>query len=74
MADACCSCENIKEIVKDIVKELFDERLAKITTEVKTRKKRNPSQYNIFIGKCMKGGGKTLKTCAMEYKKQKGDK
>ena len=71
MADACCSCENIKTIVKEIVKEIFDEQLDKLKTQVKTRTKRAPSAYNISIGKCMKGGGKTLKACAVEYKKQK---
>ena len=70
MADACCSCENIKTIVKEIVKELFDERLAKITTEVKTRKKRNPSKYNIFMGTCVKEGG-NFKTCAVKWNAKK---
>ena len=71
MADACCSCEDIKEIVKETVKELFEEKLADLKAHVKTRKKRAPSAYNIFIGKCMKGNGKTMKQCAVEYKKQK---
>jgi len=71
MVEACCSCEDIKGIVREIVKELFDEKLAKLTTQVKTRTKRAPSAYNIFIGKCMKGDGKTMKQCAVDYKKQK---
>lgn len=35
------------------------------------KKKRKPSKYNLFIGSCMRGGGKTMKECAAEYKKQK---
>ena len=34
------------------------------------KKKRKPSEYNIFIGKCMHGG-KDMKTCAAEYKEEK---
>ena len=34
------------------------------------KKKRRPSEYNIFMGKCMKDG-KDMKTCAVEYKKSK---
>jgi hypothetical protein len=32
------------------------------------REKRAPSEYNIFIGDCMRGGTKNLKTCALEWK------
>lgn len=35
------------------------------------KKKRKPSKYNIFIGNCMRGGGKDMKTCAVDYKKEK---
>lgn len=73
MADACCSCESIKDIVREVVKEevkkLFDEEVIKLKTT--TKKKRAPSAYNIFIGKCMKEEGKTMKICAAEYKKKK---
>ena len=34
------------------------------------KKKRKPSEYNIFIGKCMHGG-KDMKTCAAEYAEYK---
>lgn len=37
----------------------------------RSRGKRAPSAYNIFIGECMKGTGKDLKTCAVEWKDQK---
>jgi len=33
-------------------------------------KKRAPSQYNIFLGKCVKAG-KDFKQCAMDWRKQK---
>lgn len=72
MVECECSCDDIKKIVKEIVTELFNERLVKTVTEMKTKKKRAPSQYNIFIGNCMKQDGKNMKTCAAEYRHQKG--
>lgn len=72
---ACCSCEDIKEIVRDIVKEevkkLFDEEVIHLKTESKKRTKRAPSKYNLFIGDCMKGGGKTMKECTLLWKEKK---
>jgi len=44
--------------------------LAELEVGKKTRKKRKPSKYNIFIGKCMKEG-KGMKECAAEYKRRK---
>lgn len=73
MVEACCSCEDVKKIVKEIVTELFNERLVKLTTTMKQKKKRAPSQYNIFIGKCMKEG-KNMKQCAVEYRQYKSGK
>lgn len=85
MSDGCCSCEKVKEIVReeierdreafkkavhDIVDDLFDERVSKLKTD-KKRGKRAPSPYNVFIGTCMKGGGKTMKACTVEWKKKK---
>lgn len=72
MTECECSCDDIKKIVKEIVTELFNERLVKTVTEMKQRKKRAPSQYNIFIGGCMKQPGKNMKTCASEYRQHKG--
>lgn len=69
MGDACCSCEDMRTIVKEEVKKLFDDEIIKLKTT--SRKKRAPSKYNIFIGKCMKEDGKTMKICAAEYKKEK---
>ena len=69
-----CDCEDIRKIVKEIVTELFNERLVKLTTTMKQKKKRAPSQYNIFIGDCMKKQGKNMKTCAAEYRVHKGKK
>lgn len=34
--------------------------------------KRAPSAYNLFIGDCMRGTNKNLKTCATEWREQKG--
>jgi len=70
MVDACCSCETIREIVKEEVKKLFDDEIIKLKTT--SKKKRAPSKYNIFIGKCMKEDGKNMKVCAAEYRKEKG--
>lgn len=67
-----CDCEDIRKIVKEIVNEIFNERLVKLTTEMKTRRKRAPSAYNIFIGTCMKQSGENMKTCSAKYKQQKG--
>lgn len=33
--------------------------------------KRKPSKYNVFIGNCMRGGGKGMKECAADYREQK---
>ena len=75
MTDACCSCEDVKKIIKATVGEIFDqkvEELKKIMSPTKgKRAKRAPSKYNIFIGECMKGDGKTMKQCAADYKKKK---
>ena len=71
---SCCSCEDVKKLVA----ELFEEKLEEIKTYTKEttiqkRKKRVPSAYNIFIGKCMKDN-KTMKECASLYKKKKAEK
>jgi len=46
--------------------------------EKKTRKKRAPSEYNIFIGECIKGETgpvpERMKTCAIEWKEEKKKK
>jgi hypothetical protein len=66
-----CSCDEIRQMVKEIVNEIFNERLVKLTTEMKTKRKRKPSSYNLFVGKCMKEPGKNMKVCASEYRKIK---
>ena len=37
----------------------------------KGKKKREPSEYNKFIGGCMKGTGKAISVCAKEWKQVK---
>ena len=38
-----------------------------------SRKKRAPSDYNLFIGKCMRGpNGKPMKACSIRWKEEKG--
>ena len=63
-------CSDIKEDLQEI-KELLVEILSKEKSSRGTRKKRAPSKYNLFIGKCMKEDGKDMKSCALEYKKNK---
>jgi hypothetical protein len=41
---------------------------------MKTKRKRQPSAYNIFIGNCMKQPGENMKTCSQKYKQHKGKK
>ena len=38
----------------------------------KPKVKRTPSKYNIFMGKCMRGGN-NMKECAKEYRRNKRD-
>lgn len=63
-----CSCveimQEIKEI-KDMLRSLLNEG-------AKSKRKRKPSRYNIFIGECMKSG-KTMKECALLYKEKKNN-
>lgn len=67
-----CSCEEIRKIVKEIVNEVFQQRMA----EIKTKKKRAPSKYNLFIKSCLKETEtkgpikERFKKCAALYKKQ----
>lgn len=35
------------------------------------RSSRAPSEYNTFIGSCMKGGARTIKDCAADWKRRK---
>lgn len=71
MADACCSCEDVKKIVQEIVKEEFKARLEELkATRPGKRAKRAPSKYNIFMGACVKEGG-NFKTCAVKWKEKK---
>ena len=63
-------CPDIKEDLQEI-KELLLEILSKEKSSGGARKKRAPSKYNLFIGKCMKEDGKDMKSCALEYKQKK---
>jgi hypothetical protein len=42
--------------------------------EVKTKAGRGKSEYQQFIGECMKGGKKTMKQCVEEWNKKKKEK
>jgi len=73
MGEACCSCEDVRSIVKEEIEKIFDAKVDELKGFAKSgkRAKRKPSQYNIFIGKCMKEDNKTMKQCAKEYKEKK---
>lgn len=53
-----------KCLTREEVIQLIEETLAK------NKKKRKPSEYNNFIGKCTSDGG-DMKTCAAKWKEQK---
>lgn len=69
------------EIIRSVIEQLplCDETIAVIETEEahekevpeKKKKKRKPSAYNIFMGKCMKEEKKSMKECAAVYKQRK---
>lgn len=56
-----CECLTKAEII-----QLIEETLAK------NKKKRKPSEYNIFIGKCT-ADGDDMKTCAEKWKTIKNE-
>jgi len=74
MPESCCSCEDIKKVIHDTVSELFDKRVEELKTTMqtpsKTRAKRAPSKYNIFMGECVKKGG-DFRKCAGKWKQCK---
>jgi len=53
-----------KCLTKEEVIALVEETIAK------NKKKRKPSEYNLFIGDCT-SNGETMKVCAEKWKKQK---
>jgi len=62
-----CSCQEMERMMRD-----FLNNVQSMIGGKGARKKRAPSEYNLFIGSCMKNEGKDMKTCATEYKTQKG--
>lgn len=75
--------ENLKEIemAKICLAEVEDEVFKKVDCDsksvthiAKSKSKRKPSKYNIFMGKCVKGKTGEIKTrfkaCVMEWKKR----
>lgn len=68
----------IDKCLKDGIPKNAKEAKCKTTSDGKPKKKRAPSAYNIFIGKCMKGCGnetqvcsERMKSCAIEWKSKK---
>lgn len=57
----------------DVLREVpdCDKGVIKIRKGRAKGEKRAPSPYNVYIGNCMRGTGKSLSTCAAEYKKGK---
>ena len=60
-------CQTLMEEIRELKEVIYEIR----DMLRKKRSKRAPSEYNIFIGECMKQG-KTMKECAIEYRKRKG--
>lgn len=63
-----CDCGLILERLERIERILLE--IMEGQSKIKARKKRKPSAYNEFIGRCMKEG-KDMKACAAEYKRSK---
>ena len=78
---ACKSClgSEIKEVILDkypglkaILEEIPDCKKTagiELCSNQRTGGKRAPSEYNIFIGECMKSG-KNMKECATAYRER----
>ena len=68
MIGGACSCQEIERMLKEFLGEVHS---IVGGSKRSTGKKRAPSQYNLFIGSCMKEEGNDMKTCARLYKEQK---
>lgn len=67
-----------EETQEELLRRVKDEKAKKIIESIqicKTRRKRAPSKYNIFMGGCVKGKTGPIKnrfkSCAGEWKKNK---
>jgi len=67
MAEICCSCEKVRQIVREVLAEMLAEM-------PRTRKKRAPSAYNLYMKECIptKTGPiqERFRQCAREYKQR----
>ncbi len=61
--------DNVADLTIDELKEIMSEVIDdKLNTK---KKKRKPSKYNIFIGKCMKESDTDMKICSQRYQELK---
>jgi len=77
MADACCTCEEIENMLDEFLEEV---RLATESSQRK-RTKRAPSKYNLFMRECLQrkkgepGEHKEkFRACALEYRQRKKER
>lgn len=69
MAKKTCISEQTLKKLKDAFGE--DKEVLFELETLGTCRRRKPSDYQLFVGKCIKGGG-TIPSCATEWNKQKG--
>ena len=62
-----------KEMLEEIIDKKLQEKLQNLNTGENngTKKKRAPSEYNIFIGECMKEPGNDMKACVAKWNEKK---
>lgn len=65
-----------RELMEEIIDSKLDEKLADFNSGGGngTAKKRKPSEYNIFIGECMKEPGTDMKACVVKWNEKKNKK
>jgi hypothetical protein len=64
-----------KELMQEIIDERLEEKLATLNVGGGNgKKKRAPSDYNIFIGECMKEPGNDMKACVIKWNDKKDKK
>jgi len=60
-----------RETMSSMIQGCYNYKLSNCSNEVPVKpikKKKKPSGYNLFIGSCMKGTDKDMKSCSGEWK------
>ena len=66
--------QSIVSIIKEIKKEVETCTCSTKKGSSGDKPKKAQSAYNVHTSQCMKGGGKTMKECAVEWKANKNKK